>query len=449
MTTIRCSVAGVLLVCCAAAQQPVSYVKDIRPLLERNCTGCHMPQSRQAGLLLTTYDGFRQGGQKGAAFVPGDPDKSILMGFLTGATKPAMPFGGKPLPAEQVDLFRRWIREGARDDSAAVTSAPAATRRETVYARPPLVTALAWSPDGTLLAVSGYHEILLHELGKGTLARLPGQSMRIHSLAFSADGKTLAAVGGNPARFGELQIWDVASRKQRHAVTISNDTLSGVSISPDGARAAFAGADKSVRLYDLATGKEIRKIDHHEDWVFSTVFGVDGKRLVSVGRDRAAKLTDVETGRFIENVNLLKDALTAVTRHPSKDWIAIGGAERIPYLYKMDRPRAMRIADDSTLIRAFPKQDGPILSLALNADGQYLAVAAEAGDVRIYDTASGAEAARCTGHQGGIYTVQFHPGGKTLAAAGFDGTVRFYDLAGKMISTLVPVPITVAAGGGK
>lgn len=324
----------------------------------------------------------------------------------------------------------------------------AAQPKPTTYASSPLITALAFSPDGKLMAVSGYREILLHSVENSQpgklVARLPGRSMRIHGLAFSADGKTLVAAGGNPAISGEIQIWDVASRKQLYSKVVAGDTLFGSALSPDGTRLATTGADKAIRLFAVPAGEQLRKMDHHEDWVFAVVFGIDGKRLVSVGRDRAAKLTDVASGQFLENVNLLKEPLTAVARHPRRDWVLVGGQERIPYLYRMDRPRAMRIADDSTLVRGFPKQDGPILTLAFSPDGAKIAVASEVGDVRVYDTETGTLAAKCTGHEGGTYVVQFTPDGAALATAGFDGKVRFYDLAGQLKSTYVPVPVGVS-----
>jgi WD40 repeat protein len=426
------------------AQEPVSFSRQIRPILARQCQGCHHPAGRQSDLDLTTFENLQAGGRKGAAFIAGDPDKSVLMAYLTGAIQPRMPFGGKPLPEEQIELIRRWIREGARDDSPAGTVALPAVAGPTLYRVPPVITALAISPDGQTLAVSGYREILLHKSGGGLLARLPGLSERIHGLAFSPDGATLAAVGGSPARFGEVQIWDVAARKQRHSVVLTTDTLFGLSFSPDGARLAFGAADKSIRIFDIASGSEIRKLDHHEDWVFATAFGVDGKRLVSVGRDRAAKLTDAGTGAFIENVNLLKEPLYALARHPRKDWVLIGGEERIPYLYMMDRPRAMRIADDSTLVRAFEKQDGPVLAVAISPDAQRVAVAAAAGDVRIYNLETGALESRCAGHSGGVYTVRFTPDGARLITGGFDGTVRIFDMAGKPAGSFVPVPVEKA-----
>ena len=425
----------------AGSAEPVSFHKQIRPILVRQCQACHHPASRQSDLLLTTYAGFQKGGRKGAAFVPGNPDQSVIISYLTGQSKPQMPFGGRPLAEDQIELFRTWIREGAKDDTPADTEVAAALEQPTLYYAPPLVTALAFSPDGRLLAVSGYREVLLHDYNAGLLARLRGLSDRIQSLLFTPDGATLVAVGGSPARFGEVQIWDLAARKQRHSVVVTNDTLLGASLSPDGTKVAFGGADKSIRLVDVLAGKEIRRMDHHEDWVFATAFGIDGKRLVSVSRDRAAKLTDANTGAFVENVNLLKDGLAAVVRHPRKDWVLIGGQERVPYLYMMDRPRAMRIADDSTLIRKYETQDGPILALAIAPDAQFIAVGSEAGDVRIYNTDTGEAVAKCSGHQGGIYALAFHPDGKQLVTAGFDGTLRVYEISGKLIRSIVPVPL--------
>ena len=438
-----CAAAALALLAAApvlAADEPVSFAKQIHPLLNKYCVGCHSPAMAKSGLVLSNYAAILKGGGKGPAVVAGKPDESVIVAYLTGKSTPRMPFGGQPLAADQIALVTRWIAEGAKNDGGDETTEIKIPDKPTVYHAPPVITAMAWSPDGKLLAISGYHEILLHD-GEKLVARLAGRSERIHAVAFSPDGATLAAVGGNPAQFGELQVWDVASRKPLHSAIVTNDTLFGLSFSPDGTRVAFGATDKSIRIYDVHSGKELRKMDHHEDWVFGTAFGMDGKRLVSVSRDRAAKLTDANTGAFIENVNLLKEPLAAVVRYPKKDWVLIGGAERIPYLYRMDRPRAMRIADDSTLIRKYGQQDGPILALAISPDGQYIAVGSEVGPVRVYNTETGAVAGDCAGHQGGIYALAFKPNGSTLETAGFDGTVRSYDMTGKLVRAFVPVPI--------
>src|SRR5213594_1807863 len=95
-----------------------SYLRDIRPILDKNCTSCHQPASRQSELDLATYEGFQAGGKRGPAFVPGSPEQSLVIQFITAALKPSMPFGQAPLAANDVATIRDWIEAGARDDSA-------------------------------------------------------------------------------------------------------------------------------------------------------------------------------------------------------------------------------------------------------------------------------------------------------------------------------------------
>jgi len=428
----------------------VSFHKQIHPILARQCAGCHQGATRQADLSLVTVKDILTGGHKGAAIVAGAPEKSILIGYLTGDSKPQMPFGGKPLPDDQIELFRRWIAGGAKDDTPTEAREIAALDKPPVYHLPPVITAVAYSPDGSLLAISGYREVLLHKTdGSGLAGRLVGLSDRIQSLQFSRDGKLLVAAGGTPALFGEVELWDVASRKLLHSVTLTSDTVFGASLSPDTSRVAVGCADNTVRVVDTAAGKEVLKITNHENWVLGTIFGVDGKRLVSVSRDQAAKLTDASTGQFIENINALRGELAAIARHPTRDLILIGGTERIPYLYTMDRSASMKIADDSTLIRKFETQDGGIFALAFSPDGSRIAVAGAADDVAVYQTETGERTATCKGHKG-TYAVAFSPNGEQLATGGFDGKVRICEVnSGKLVRDFVPVPVETLAAAAR
>ena len=438
-----------------AAAEPVSYYNDIRPLLNVNCSGCHQPANKMSGLDITEYAGIARGGAKhGRSVIKGAPENSPLIGLVTGSMEPRMPMSADALPAAAVDLLTRWIREGAEDDTPPEAKAPQPPAVPPTYRQAPTITGLAYSPDGSLLAVGGFQEVLLHKAdGSGIEARLLGRSDKIHSIDFSADGKRLVAIGGTPARFGELQVWNLETRQQVQSVAATADTLFAGDVSPDGNRAVFGAADKNVRVVDLTNGTELFKAGHHEDWVLQAVFGVDGKRIVSISRDRAAKLADAATGAFLENVNFLREKLYAVARHPRRDYVLIGGEDRVPYLYTMDRPRALKIADDSTLIRKFEEQEGKIFALAFSPDGSRIAVGGVSSDVAIYDTESGQRVAACKGHGGGVFVIAFHPSGGRLATGGFDGVVRVYDAeSGSEVRSFVPVPVETAesaSGSGR
>jgi WD40 repeat protein len=423
--------------CISSLAADVSYFSDIRPILQRQCQGCHQPSVKSSNLDLSSYEGFKTGGKRGLA-------SSTIINYVTGESKPQMPLGQPPLPANQIELLRTWITAGAKDDTPAEAREDFPVDKPIVYTQPPVINALAFSPDGKTLAVSGNREILLHAVdGTSSPRRLAGRSDRIFSLAFSADGSTLVAAGGTPARFGEIQIWDVSSGKLRRSVPLNGDTVFGASVSPDASKIAVGCTDNTVRIVDAASGQELHKIGNHENWVLGTVFGVDGQRIVSIGRDRAAKLTDANSGAFLENVNLLRGELAAIVRHPKKEIVVIGGEDRIPYMYLMDRPKNMKIADDTTLIRKFERQDGAIAALAWSADGTHIAVAGSSPEVTIYDAESGRRVAACKGHKAGIYTVVFSPDGQTLATGGFDGQVRLYRVTtGEMAREFIPVPLT-------
>jgi len=421
-----------------------SYQRDVRPILDRNCTSCHQPASKQSELDLTTYAAFRAGGKRGPAFVPGSPDQSLVIQFITAAVKPSMPLGQPPLAADEVAIIREWVTSGARDDS----STDDGSTTPGVYHQPPVITALRFSPDGRTLAVSGNREVLLHHAdGSGLVKRLPGGADRILSIAFSADGNLMIAGGGTPARFGEIQFWDPREGKLLRAAEATSDTVFGASLSPDASRVAVGCADNTVRVFETGTGKELYKISTHENWVLGTTFGVDSKRLVSVGRDRVAKLINAGAGEFLENVNQMHGELAAVARNPKADVIVIGGEDRVPYIYRMDRPRNMKVGEDATMVRQLAAQEGAIFALDWSPDGSRVAVAGAGPSVNLYDVETGLPLASCTGHAAGIYAVAFSPDGAHVATGGFDGQVRLYRTNDCTLEkSFVPVPLD---GGAK
>ena len=426
---------AITLSCAAAA----SYTRDIRPILQKHCQGCHQPASKASDLDLTTFAGFAKGGRRGPAFTA-NPADSLVVKYITGDAQPRMPVGGAPLTADQIQVFKDWIAAGAKDDTVPVEI----NTGPITYIQPPVVTALAFSPDGRHIAVSGNREILIHKAdGSAIAARLQGNAERILSIVFSADGTMLIAGGGTPARSGEVQVWDTKTWKQIRAVKVTEDTVFGASISSDGAKIAVGGADNTVRMIETATGKELFKIGNHENWVLGTLFTLDSKRVISIGRDRAAKLTDASTGAFLENINLLRSELSAVARHPSKEIIVIGGEERYPYIYQVDRGRNIRIADDANQLKKLDRQNGLIFSLAWSPDAKTIAVAGGAPEVNLYDAESGKLIAACKGHSAGIYVVAFSPDSKQIATGGFDGHIRLYDaVTGTLAKTFSPVPLS-------
>jgi WD40 repeat protein len=424
--------------------EPVSFHSGVVPIFKRSCTGCHHPGKLKGNLDLTTYAGLSKGGKHGPSIQAGDPKNSRLIEEISGE-EPSMPKEGDPLSKAEVALIAQWIAAGAKDDTPPEVAA-FSSKEPPAYSVPPVVSALTYSPDGSTLAVSGYHEVLLHKAdGSAITARLVGDSPRIESLAFSSDGKLLAVSGGAPGRFGEIQIWDRASSTLLKSYKISTDSLFGISFSPDAERVAFGCADKTVRMIRVQDGTELLKFDNHSDWVLATTFSSDGKRLLTGSRDRAMKLIDAANGQFIDDINKLLEGVLCLARHPKLDQVVYGGDLGGLRIYRMAENQQRTAANnDVNMLREFERQPGAVRAVAFSPRGDLVAAGGGGPEIRVYKTSDGTRAATLIGHSGAIFALTFHPEKDQIAAGGFDGTVRVYNaISGNLISSFIPVPLTV------
>ncbi|MEQ1859705.1 MAG: c-type cytochrome domain-containing protein [Chthoniobacteraceae bacterium] len=474
--------------------KPVSYFKKIRPIFQANCQGCHQPAKAKGDYVMTDFAKLLRGGESAAkgelAVVPKDPEKSLLMKQITPVNGEAeMPPKEKPLHEMEVALIRRWVSEGAIDDTPENAKQRFDLEHPPLYSRPPLVTSVDVSPDGSLLAIAGFHEVLLWKAdGSERVARLIGLSERIQTVRFSPDGKKLAACGGRPAQMGEVQIWDVEKRALLLSIPFGYDTVYGVSWSPDGKLVSFGASDNTLRGFDAATGKQVLQQGSHSDWVLDTAFTHKGDKVLSVGRDMSTKLTEVATQRFIDNISsitpgALRGGLHAIARHPQREEFMIGGSDGIPQAYRIERKVQRRIGDNALCIRKWPAMAGRLYAVDFAPDGKSFVAASSLdgqGEVNFYNYdmstempadmlaienkadgsrtpedkakleayyASDTKLLGSAKFGGGIYALHYTHDGRQVIAAGEDGKVRFIDAAtAKVVKEIIPVPIVADAG---
>jgi WD40 repeat protein len=142
---------------------------------------------------------------------------------------------------------------------------------------------VAFSPDGGLLAAARRRDnlVLLYDLRAGrTVCALGGCQGPVQSLAFSGDGRTLAAGGDDRA----ARLWDTATGRERDAVLLGHaEAVTAVAFSPDGRTVVTAGLDGTVRLWDAVTGQALAELPAHPGPVFGAAFAPDGRTLYSAG----------------------------------------------------------------------------------------------------------------------------------------------------------------------
>jgi hypothetical protein len=114
-----------------AANANVRFERDVAPIFAAKCVACHGPARQTSGLRLDDPAAAMQGGYGGKVVIPGDAAASPLIHRVTGANGLAtLPMGSKGLPANEVEILRAWINQGAKFDAAtaAKTAAPATSR---------------------------------------------------------------------------------------------------------------------------------------------------------------------------------------------------------------------------------------------------------------------------------------------------------------------------------
>jgi hypothetical protein len=117
----------------SAFAQPADFKRDVAPILEQSCAGCHNAGKAAGGLAVTS----RKALLDKRSIVPGNPDASLLYraAALPAGRPGAMPPGGPRLPEEKLGILKRWIEQGAPwPDGAALklTGAGSGDEHETV-----------------------------------------------------------------------------------------------------------------------------------------------------------------------------------------------------------------------------------------------------------------------------------------------------------------------------
>ena len=204
---------------------------------------------------------------------------------------------------------------------------------------------VAFSPDGRRLAAAGQVNarrpngeaapndtdanglLLVFDLDTGMILwRVAGMMTGlIRDLSFSRDGRTLATADNTTT----ITIWDSNTGRAQNQLRGHTRLISSLAFSPDGEKLASASWDSTVIVWDLASGQPTTRLLGHMRSVLCVAFSPDGRRLATSSEDQTVKLWDVDTGQEVLTLHGHTDIVPTVAFSPNGNRLASAGADGV------------------------------------------------------------------------------------------------------------------------
>jgi WD40 repeat protein len=288
------------------------------------------------------------------------------------------------------------------------------------------VNDVAFTPDGTHLATaSGDGTARIWDTTTGTtLTTLTGHDHPVYGVAFSPYGTRLATTSHD----GTARIWDTTSGTTLTTLTGHNGPVTAIAFSADGTRLATTSRDRTARIWDTTTGTTLTTLTGHGNWVQAVAFSPDGTRLATTSRDCTTRIWDTTTGADLSILAGHGNYVTAVAFSPDGTRIATTSYDRTTRIWD---------ATSHTTLTTLTGHDSSVTAIAFSLDATRLATAADGRTARIWDTTTGELLKSLSGHNNPVTAIAFSADGTRLATASHDRTARIWDAtSGTTLTTL-------------
>lgn len=378
-------VLGLILVCPPLqAEQKVDFQRDVWPILQAKCVGCHTEAEPEGGLNMESFAAFRAGGTHGPAFTPGAAASSRLFMMAAGKQEPVMPPDGEPLSQAELDVLQAWIEQGAEGPDGDMPLRQLITPEIEPVAGVRPATAVAVIPEGpTIVARYGGLEFYddLSEPPKRTLSI---GELKINAVRLHPDGRHLIIAGGVDGLRGVAQLRRIDSGELVQSFEGHRDTLFDAQLSSDGKWLATGGYDRVVRIWEVDSGKLHQALTEHNGAISRVAFTPDGQLLITASADETVKVWRVADGQRLDTLPQPQGEVNAVVVTPDGQRVVAASSDnqfRVWDLVSRKQPRInplrlTRVADEA-----------PLMQLAITPTGDRMVVVSAAGVVKTYRTA--------------------------------------------------------------
>ena len=207
----------------------------------------------------------------------------------------------------------------------------------------PLCSHLAWSPDGSVIALNNAMEPTIELLDAQSLEpvrRWPhGYDAMITSVAFSPDGRRILTT--STAR--TVGVWDTATGRRVHDLVGHGNEVLCAAYSPDGSRIASGGRDNNVRIWDAETFDQVARLGGHEDYVYSLAWGADSQELISGSGDHTVRIWDTAPMKDRVRARRERQALWSQLEPKVRQrFVELGDADKVVEMVKSDQSLSQR-----------------------------------------------------------------------------------------------------------
>jgi WD40 repeat protein len=275
------------------------------------------------------------------------------------------------------------------------------------------------SPDGRLFISVHDKQAQLWDVAAGRKrADLPGEVVVGHGAAvFANDGRFLAYSTTD----GTVHLWDVRAGAEACALHGPAVLVRALAFSPDGKRLAAGAAypENSVRLWSVPAGEQVALIRNHQNEVNTVAFSSDGARLASGSMDKTVRLWDARTGTLISMLKGHTFVVRLATFSPDSKRLATASEDETVRLYDGANGEPVAVLRGHTGLVSGGVEFSP--------DGALLATAAQDATVRLWDVEQLERNGVLRGHTSFVYDVAFSPDGTRAVSAAWDGTARLWN----------------------
>jgi WD40 repeat protein len=299
---------------------------------------------------------------------------------------------------------------------------------------PNLIHAVAFSPDGrTILTGCEDGQARFFSAITGELLEEPlWHEGNVRSVTFSPDGLQALTASAGGADYGRARLWDVVPRPSLQTLSLPKGPVGFLAFSSDGKRLAALAGDGAVRLFDARSNQLIGSPLRHSGRIVAVDFSPDGQLIATGGEEGTIRFWDPVTGQSVGNVMESSQPVTCLSFSPDGKLLMNGCYES---------------KGDSGFVRAWEvssqkKQGNPlgkvgyVRSITFRKDSKaFIALSGPFSDIDVRRTSDCTLLIPSIRHENGAKAAAWSPNGKTFLTGGNDIAARLWDSSnGRLVS---------------